>query len=412
MNRRTPLSRKLAAVKHHGRATSKFHFVCTDVRIDSAALPQLGVRGSATGLLVQMARGPKICSTEEADVSRGALSEVEAGHVAWRRQLGFVATLCASKTGKSHSDKSYRVSLISVQPAAFGTTKRKRVELAFASVNIADYSSALTPIDVSLELEPPRASRAASATVSLSMKVGAKQLGPTDDDDASISSNLTNLTGGSRHLDERNLDGFAELLAADRTEQDLDGFGLESGSLPVRTPNFGAKKVRGAWAEDADEGGEAEAEAGAEAEAEAGGGADGGDSVDDSEEAADAGLGMGACGATAADEAAAADASASAESSVESGLESRLEEVRVQLRAELKEKSRLRGLLREANAALGEAQEARADAEAAAARAEAARAGARAAEAEAAEGEARGERKRWRRRRRGWRRQGRGWGRR
>ena len=191
-------------IKRVGRQGHKYHFVCSSVCV----VDELPLLRGAAGLLVQMARGTKLTQTE--DVENHPAASVGS----WMQPLSFVATLVESKTGKTFSDKTYKVSLHSVKPAAFGTTKKKLTELASAELNIADYAGPAdggpphsTPVTVHLK---PKLGRGLGQPVMLSMTITAKLVGATDDDRSDSISDSSALTGFSRVGLEQDLDGYDE----------------------------------------------------------------------------------------------------------------------------------------------------------------------------------------------------------
>ena len=116
------VSRRVDAAKRVGRLSTKYAF---DVEVLSAS--GIPARHGFVGMLVQMSRGPKLSATEEVELQ--PQQRTGGGDVSWSNgKLSMMATLYASKTGKAFSDKRYRVSLIGVKPAAFGTTKTQQRE--------------------------------------------------------------------------------------------------------------------------------------------------------------------------------------------------------------------------------------------------------------------------------------------
>ena len=137
--------RKLDAAKRVNRTHSKYSFELTELCL--SGLPE---QVSSEALMVQCVRGPKLTATEEAEIDEEKLSR---GEVLWPGQrLSFVATLYASKTGKEFSAKKYKVSLIGIRPAAFGTTKKLLKELSSAELNVSEFASATDPLPCSLTL--------------------------------------------------------------------------------------------------------------------------------------------------------------------------------------------------------------------------------------------------------------------
>ena len=201
--------RKLDAAKRVNRTHSKYSFELTELCL--SGLPE---QVSSEALMVQCVRGPKLTATEEAEIDEEKLSR---GEVLWPGQrLSFVATLYASKTGKEFSAKKYKVSLIGIRPAAFGTTKKLLKELSSAELNVSEFASATDPLPCSLTLPL----RGGKTSLTLSLKVAARPVatvpGDEEDDDASISSALTGFTASQGEI-------------ADVLEQDLSGFGEEAG---------------------------------------------------------------------------------------------------------------------------------------------------------------------------------------
>ena len=141
------IARKVEAAKRFGRSHSKLSF-----DVDSISLTGLPELVSIEALVVQLSRGPKVCgcpyptvcdapaifslthlysqlcATEPAEPESYCIFP-EGSSITWSGQhLQFVATLAASKTGKAFSDKIYKVTLIGLRPAAFGTTKKLQRE--------------------------------------------------------------------------------------------------------------------------------------------------------------------------------------------------------------------------------------------------------------------------------------------
>ena len=202
--------RKLDAAKRVNRTHSKYSFELTDLCL--SGLPE---QVSSEALMVQCVRGPKLTATEEAEIDEEKLSQ---GQILWAGQkLSFVATLYASKTGKDFSAKKYKVSLIGIRPAAFGTTKKLLKELSSAELNVSEFANATDPLPYSLTLPL----RGGKTSLTLSLKVAARPVatvaGDEDDDDASISSALTGFTASQSEI------------SGDVLEQDLSGFGEEAG---------------------------------------------------------------------------------------------------------------------------------------------------------------------------------------
>ena len=202
--------RKLDAAKRVNRTHSKYSFELTELCL--SGLPE---QVSSEALMVQCVRGPKLTATEEAEIDEEKLSR---GEVLWPGQrLSFVATLYASKTGKEFSAKKYKVSLIGIRPAAFGTTKKLLKELSSAELNVSEFANATDPLPYSLTLPL----RGGKTSLTLSLKVAARPVatvaGDEDDDDASISSALTGFTASQSEI------------SGDVLEQDLSGFGEEAG---------------------------------------------------------------------------------------------------------------------------------------------------------------------------------------
>ena len=65
---------------------------------------------TATGLVIQMSRGPKLATTKETELTPE--HKADCGNIRIDGRLSFVATLFSSKTGKAtgYSDKRFRVS--------------------------------------------------------------------------------------------------------------------------------------------------------------------------------------------------------------------------------------------------------------------------------------------------------------
>ena len=194
--------RKVDAAKRVGRTHSKYSYEITDLVL--SGLPE---QVSSEALLIQCARGPKLTATDEAPVEE----QLASGRIRWDEKLSFVATLYASKTGKEFSDKKYKVSLIGVKPASYGTTKKLLKELSSADLNVSEFATATEPLPHSL----PLPLRGGKGVLTLSFCVVARPVAtlPGDDDDGegSVSSALTGFTAGQSEMSEA-------------LEQDLSGF--------------------------------------------------------------------------------------------------------------------------------------------------------------------------------------------
>ena len=177
----------LSGAKHMGRKTTKFSFEVRDLVIPSGLPENL----SATGLVVQMSRGPKLATTKEAELDAEAKAR---GVVHFPGQLNFIATLFASKTGKStgFSDKRYRVSVLAVKPN-FGSSKRSFKEVASTDLNISDHVSTdlLAPLTLQLDRRLHD-----GLPLTLEFKMAARPIAAgADDDDDDAQSTSTAFTG-------------------------------------------------------------------------------------------------------------------------------------------------------------------------------------------------------------------------
>jgi hypothetical protein len=143
-----PRVKAVTGARHMGRKTTRYSFEVRDIFIESGVPANL----SATGLVVQMSRGPKLAATKEAELTP-ELKE-SGGGIAFPGHLSFVATLFASKTGKStgFSDKRYRVSVLALKPN-FGSSKRSLKEVAACELNISDHAASEAPAALSLQLD-------------------------------------------------------------------------------------------------------------------------------------------------------------------------------------------------------------------------------------------------------------------
>ena len=178
-----------SAVKQAGRQATKYAFTITSPSV--SGLPE---RMESSGMILQFARGPKIAATAEADVPAERGPE---GKLAWQGEsLSFVATLYESKSqteGKSFSDKRYRISLLGVRPAAFGTNKKATREVAYADVNVADFATCEAPTGKAVWMQV-RGGRGSGVTAHFTIAARCVKRsgdGDDDDDDASISSAMT-----------------------------------------------------------------------------------------------------------------------------------------------------------------------------------------------------------------------------
>ena len=209
-----------SALSHRGRAHSRYVFELSQLRVESGLPSSL----SATGIIVQCSRGPKITATKEVEYTQEA--KESGGDLDWRAQkLSFVATLFASKTGKAtgFSDKRYKVTVMAVKPT-FGTSKRVLKEIAATELNISEYATTEQPCPITLQLDR-RAHDGLPVVLHCTVAARAVAGGDgDDDDDASISSAQTGCSS-VRFDGSEAASGAPDLTTL--YEQDLDGFGEE-----------------------------------------------------------------------------------------------------------------------------------------------------------------------------------------
>ena len=216
-----------SAVKQAGRQATKYAFTITSPSV--SGLPE---RMESSGMILQFARGPKIAATAEADVPAERGPE---GKLAWQGEsLSFVATLYESKSqteGKSFSDKRYRISLLGVRPAAFGTNKKATREVAYADVNVADFATCEAPTGKAVWMQV-RGGRGGGVTAHFTIAARCVKRsgdGDDDDDDASISSAMTGFSAAPS--------GFSGDSERPDLEQNLDGFDDESSGRRPAAPH-------------------------------------------------------------------------------------------------------------------------------------------------------------------------------
>ena len=219
-----------SAVKQAGRQATKYAFTITSPSV--SGLPE---RMESSGMILQFARGPKIAATAEADVPAERGPE---GKLAWQGEsLSFVATLYESKSqteGKSFSDKRYRISLLGVRPAAFGTNKKATREVAYADVNVADFATCEAPTGKAVWMQV-RGGRGGGVTAHFTIAARCVKRsgdGDDDDDDASISSAMTGFSAAPS--------GFSGDSERPDLEQNLDGFDDESSGRRPAAPGTAA----------------------------------------------------------------------------------------------------------------------------------------------------------------------------
>eukprot|EP00900_Chrysochromulina_parva_P007761 jgi/Chrpa1/16987/Chrysochromulina_OHIO_Genome00019672-RA len=122
---------------HVGRSTTRYSFEISSLNIERMPCSNL----SATGLIVQCRRGPKVASTTTVELTPAM--KAAAGGVSFGTQkLSFSATLFASKSGKASgfSDKRYKLALLAVKPT-FGTAMTSFKELASCEINLSTFSA-------------------------------------------------------------------------------------------------------------------------------------------------------------------------------------------------------------------------------------------------------------------------------
>ena len=78
-----------SAAAHRGRSTQKFAYEARDMLI----VPGLPANLAATGLVIQMSRGPKLATTKETELTPE--HKAECGNIQIGGRLSFVATLFA-----------------------------------------------------------------------------------------------------------------------------------------------------------------------------------------------------------------------------------------------------------------------------------------------------------------------------
>ena len=213
------LAKPLSGAKHVGRKTTRYSFEVREIEI-IAGLPE---NLSATGLVVQMSRGPKLTTTKEVELTP-EMKEIGGG-IEFPGQLSFVATLFSSKSGKAagFSDKRYRVSVLALKPN-FGSSKRSLKEVASADLNISEHTSSPLPTPMSLSLDR-RAHDGLPLTLSFKLAARPVAAGVGDDDDDAQSESSA-FTGDGRLGDSQYFDAGREVdsEAPSEREQDLAGF--------------------------------------------------------------------------------------------------------------------------------------------------------------------------------------------
>ena len=241
----------VSGARHMGRKTAKCTFEIRDIFLASG-LPE---NISATGLVVQMSRGPKLATTKEVELT----PEVKAsgGGLAFPSALNFVATLFSSKTGKAtgYSDKRYRVTVLALKPN-FGSSKRSLKELASADLNISEHTSA-NAYPLTLELDR-RQHDGLPLTLQFTISARMAAAGDDDDDDDAQSTSTAMFDAG-REIES---EAPSETL---KGEQDLEGFDESTPSTRAPHPLVTASANARAKAK-----AEAEAQAQREIEAEFG----------------------------------------------------------------------------------------------------------------------------------------------
>ena len=220
----------LRKARHMGRATNRYSFELKDIELVSGLPSNL----SATGLVCQMARGPKLTTTKEVELTQDM--KEQGGGVVFPSKLNFVATLFASKTGKTtgFSDKRYRVSILALKPT-FGTSKKHLKEIAACEVNISQYALTEQSTPLSLQLDR-RAHDGLPLTLNATITARPVKPGQDDDDEDDSMSVASGLTGfdAAREVPSEAPSDPAHL------EQDLQGFDLAQSreNLFKKTPRL------------------------------------------------------------------------------------------------------------------------------------------------------------------------------
>ena len=220
----------LRKARHMGRATNRYSFELKDIELVSGLPSNL----SATGLVCQMARGPKLTTTKEVELTQDM--KEQGGGVVFPSKLNFVATLFASKTGKTtgFSDKRYRVSILALKPT-FGTSKKHLKEIAACEVNISQYALTEQSTPLSLQLDR-RAHDGLPLTLTATITARPVKPGQDDDDEDDSMSVASGLTGfdAAREVPSEAPSDPAHL------EQDLQGFDLAQSreNLFKKTPRL------------------------------------------------------------------------------------------------------------------------------------------------------------------------------
>ena len=192
-------ARKIDAVKKIGRSTCKYQFT---IRCHSTSgLPELP---KCSGLSLQLSRGrAKTFSTKAAPVSKGSVS--------WDGEILAVnATLRESKTGKGHSDKVYKISLV-------GIFEKRLRELARSEINLSAFTTASMPVAHSVSLSPRKQMMGGSKSQPLlQVEIGAMEsnIGDEDSDDGDSVSASSAASGNT----------WMSASIASELEQDLGGF--------------------------------------------------------------------------------------------------------------------------------------------------------------------------------------------
>ena len=208
------ITKPVSGAKHIGRKNHRYSFTVSEIVIAGGLPNNLG----ATGLVVQMSRGPKLTSTKEVDYN----SMTNTGSVAFPSTLSFIATLFDSKAGKAtgFSDKRYRISVLASKPQ-FGSSKRSLKEIASADLNISNHATSEQPTPLSLSLDR-RLHDGLPVTLELKISARPVKAGAGDDDDDDAQSEVSSFTAGGFDAG-RDVDRDTEGTPSNR-EQDLTGF--------------------------------------------------------------------------------------------------------------------------------------------------------------------------------------------
>ena len=218
-----------SAVKQAGRQATKYAFTITSPSV--SGLPE---RMESSGMILQFAAGRRLRRRRRRTCRRSAGRRASSRGRASRSRSSRRSTSPNRRPRQVLPDKRYRISLLGVRPAAFGTNKKATREVAYADVNVADFATCEAPTGKAVWMQV-RGGRGGGVTAHFTIAARCVKRsgdGDDDDDDASISSAMTGFSAAPS--------GFSGDSERPDLEQNLDGFDDESSGRRPAAPGTAA----------------------------------------------------------------------------------------------------------------------------------------------------------------------------